>query len=330
MGTVNLAATGTPDLLRPNVPNVPPSTGLAAMDSLVASQARFRVLGTGPVSQRKIEPATVTAAQLLTKTPQAADAVRGVLQLVEHVAGGPAESANVRFNGVAFSTSQDALAANTWRANLDSDDEFTTRLTKLPRKHQTGVLEELARRKATETAGMLANVTSGWMNVGPVASTALLAKAGVPGTPVSMQQLADAVRVLLHESVHVVDDEPANLPMQAMHGVWESLAEARVVTLPQLQAARTKLGLDAVVPDAALQQSLLHRPYAHAERALTDVLRSAGIEPGSTDEREVMSATAHDAVDLLTSKLAARAGVSSDDARSVIATVFAEAMPGSR
>lgn len=303
---------------------------IPALDPVVDAQVRFSIDGTGPVSARKISPASTGAAQLLERTPTAVDAVRGVLQLVEHVAGGPEASRSVDLDGVSFSSSQRGLAANTWRAHADAP-RFRAGLAKLSPSRQRGALEQLATKTGTDTAGMLANVASGWLNVGPVASTALLGRAGVPSaTPVSTQQLADSVRILLHESVHVVDTEPANLPKQAMHGVWEALAEARTMTVPQLQRARAKLGLDAVVPDSALARTLQHRPYASAERVLSGVMRTAGIVPGTVGEQRVLQATAHDAVEMLTTQLAAATGYSARDARTAITTAFAESMAGSR
>jgi hypothetical protein len=258
------------------------------------------------------------------------DAVRGVLQLVEHVAGGATASTSVDLDGVSFASDATGLAANTWRAHAD-DPAFRAGLAKLSPRSRTEALERLAIRTGKETSGMLANVASTWLNVGPAASTALLARAGVPsGTPVSTQQLADSVRILMHEAVHAVDTESANLPSAAMHGVWESLAEARTMNLPQLRVARSKLGLDAVVPDAALAKSLQHRPYAAAERTLAGVMKTAGIAPGSALERRVVTGTARDAVELLTERLAATTGYSASDARTALATAFAESMPGSR
>lgn len=310
-------------------PTLAPPLG-ASLDPIVASQVRFNVVGAGPIAARAITPASEGAAALVQQTPTAVEAVRGVLQLVEHVAGGPAASAAVKLDGVSFASSQQGLAANTWRAHADAP-RLRAGLAQLSQARRSGVLERLATNTAGETSGMLANVASGWINVGPTASSALLARAGAAATTaVSTQQLADSVRILLHESVHAVDTEPANLPPQAMHGVWESLAEARTMTMPQLQAARAKLGLDAVVPDAALAVSLRHRPYADAERTLAGVLKTAGIAPGSAAEQGVLRATAHDAVELLTAKVASTTGYSPKDARSAIATAFAESMAGSR
>ncbi len=339
MGHVNLIATTGPLAFGPKLDFSfsgnrarPSSTAplLPALDPVVDGQVRFSIDGTGPVSSRKISPASSGAAQLVQRTPTAVDAVRGVLELVEHVAGGADASRAVELKGVSFASSAAGLAANTWRAHADAP-KFRSGLAKLSSARQRNVLEQLATKTANETSGMLANVASGWMNVGPVASTALLARAGVPSTtPVSAQQLADSVRILLHEAVHVVDTKPANLPKQAMHGVWESLAEARTMSMPQLQRARSTLGLDAVVPDAALAQTLQHRPYAAAERTLAGILKTAGIAPGSAAEQRVLRSTAHDAVELLTTRLAAATGHSAKDARTAIATAFAESMPGSR
>lgn len=340
MGHVNLAATTGPMAFGPKLDFSfsgtrvrPPSSAaplLPALDPVVDGQVRFAIGGSGPLSTRTITPASSGAAQLLQRTPTAVDAVRGVLQLVEHVAGGADASRPVQLQGVSFASSTAGLAANTWRAHADAP-KLRAGLAKLPPARQRHVLEQLAVKTAGETSDMLANVASGWINLGPVASTALLARAGVPAAnPVSTQQLADTVRILLHESVHAVDTEPANLPKQAMHGVWESLAEARTMSMPQLQAARSKLGLDAVVPDSALAQAMQHRPYAAAERTLAGVMKTAGIAPGSVAEQRVLRASARDAVELLTTKLAAATGYTTADARTAIATAFAESMPGAR
>ena len=304
------------------------TTSLPALDALVASQPRFQVDGTGPVSQRTITPATPAATRLLESAPAARDALRGVLRLVEHAAGGAAASSNVEFNGVSLATSPEGLSANTYRAHRDDDPIFQAAIARLPAADRPAAVAGMAASKVRESAGMLANVAAGWMNVGPAASTALLAAVGAapPGVRVPQQQLADAVHVLLHESTHVIDTEPANLPPLAMHGVWEALAEARSTKLPQLQAARRVLGLDAVVSDAGLQASARHRPYAQAERILDGVLRTAGIEPGSAAAERVTSSTGHDAVETLVAKMAATTGESPNTARQAIGAAFAEAM----
>jgi hypothetical protein len=115
-----------------------------------------------------------------------------------------------------------------------------------------------------------------------------------------------------------------------MHGVWEAIAEDRSGTLAQLQAARRTLGLEALVPDSALQQSLRHRPYAAAEQTLAGTFRLAGVARGSELEQHLLRTSARDAVDQLTERLATRTGLGTTKAREAIATAFAESMPAAR
>ena len=295
------------------------------------AQPRFSIEGSGPISGRTIAPATKAAVELMVTAPGVTDAVRGVLRLVEQVAGGPTASSSVNMNGVSFATTASGLTANTVQSHIDDDGKFRATFAKLKPDVQRETIAILEQRKRTETAGMLANVTSGWMNLGPAPSAVLLARAGVPtATRPSPQDVADSVRVLLHETVHVVDDAPANLPKDAMHGMWEALAEARTMSMPQLQAARRTLGLDTVVSDAALASSLTHRPYAAAEELLGRVLRLAQVEAGSELERSIVSGTAHDAVNTLATRIATATGKSEQGAREAMSVAFAEAMRGKR
>lgn len=299
------------------------------MHAVAESQPRFRLEGRGPLSSRTITPESAGATELLRIAPRSMDAVRGVLKLVEHVAGGPARSSSVDLKGIAFSTSAAGLAANTVQAHVDDDEPYKAALAKQTSSARASTLASLATRKQRETAGMLANVTAGWMNIGSTASGAIVGHAAGQ-TQVPASDLARAIRLLLHESVHVVDTEPANLPEAAMQGVWEALAEARTMSLPNLQAARSTLGLDRVVSDKELQQMLTHRPYAGAERVLAGVMKTAGIAPGGALERQIVASTAHDAVNQLAPRLACQTGHSLADANQALATAFAESMAGAR
>lgn len=294
-------------------------------------QPRFSIEGSGPLSGRTIKPATKAATHLLAMAPSVSDSVRGVLRLVEQVAGGPAASSQVELDGVAFAMSDAGLAANTVQSLLESDEGLRAQLAAAKPKVQAKTVELLLERKRADANGMLANVTANWMNLGTGASAVLLGKARVPSVPPpTPQDLADTMRIVLHESAHAVDDAPANLPREAMHGVWEALAEARTKTLPQMQAARRVLGLEAEVPDAALAASLTHRPYAAAERVLERSLRVAGIPQGTMTEQRILTGSAPDAVDTIVTEMAKVNGTSEQSARDAITVAFAEAMGGAR
>ncbi|MCB0878479.1 MAG: hypothetical protein KDC46_05810, partial [Thermoleophilia bacterium] len=222
------------------------------LDPVVSRQARFRVSGTGPLSSRTVTPVTPGAAILAAQDGRAEQAVRNVLRLIEDQAGGPDRSANLAFNGVAFSDSADGLAANTYRAHLDDDPAFQRRIAGLDPASAQQQAAALGRQTRATTSDLLANVVTGWMNLGPVASDALLGRAGRAGE----QQLADAIRIVTHESVHAADPEVTGMSADGDLGFQEALAEKRSTTLPQLQRSRSVLGLDEQVGDAALTTSI--------------------------------------------------------------------------
>lgn len=295
-----------------------------ALDPIVARQARFRVLGEGPISQRQIKPVTIGAAQLVARDGTAEDAVRRVLRLVEDSAGGPQASARVRMNGVAFSDSPDGLAANTYRAHLDDDPVLRAGVAGMSAaqlRHQARLLGE---RTVRGTQGMLANVVSGWMNVGPAASDAMLGRPGGAG----VQQLGDAVRILSHESQHVAETSNTGLSADGDEGLQEALAEARSTRLEQLKRARGVLGLDGVVSDAALGAALRIRPYGAYERVLDAVLTAAGVQPGSAQAQAITKLPARTVVDQLAAMIVKPTGESPAEARAVIDQGFADAVRG--
>lgn len=295
-----------------------------AIDPIVSKQARFRVLGDGPVSKREIKPVTIGAAQLVARDGTAVDAVRRVLRLVEDSAGGAAASSQVTLNGVAFSESQVGLAANTYRAHLDDDPVLRRGVAGMSTsklQHQARLLGE---RKVHDTQGMLANVVSGWMNIGPAASNAMLGRGGGVGT----QQLGDAVRILLHESQHAAETSKTGLSPDGDEGFQEALAEARSTRLDQLQHARGVLGLDGAVSDAALGAALRIRPYGQYERVLDAVFTAAGVPPGSDQALAIARQPARAAVDQLARMIVKSTGESPDAARAVIDEGFADAVRG--
>jgi hypothetical protein len=291
-----------------------------AMDGLVAQQARFRIEGSGPLVDRSIVPATPTAAALLAKDATASDAVRSVLRLVEHSSGGRAPSSAVRLNGVSFALTDGGLGANTYRAHLDNDPVFRRGVAGLGDRALRRQADLLGETKLRENTGLLANVVSGWMNIGNVASDALLGRSADP------QQLGDAVRIMLHESVHATDSTKAGLSPDADHAVLEALAEARTTSLPQLQAARGVLGLDGAVSDAQLGASLRIRPYSAIEQTLRNALAVAKVVPGSAEEQRIVSSPSKAAVEQLTSGIQRATGESPQLVRTALEATFRDAL----
>lgn len=291
-----------------------------SMDGLVAQQARFRIEGSGPLVERSIVPATPMAAALLAKDATASQAVRNVLKLVEHSAGGRTPSSDVRLHGVSFALTDGGLGANTYRAHMDNDPVFRRGVEGLEDRRLRHEAKLLGETKLRENTGLLANVVSGWMNIGNVATDALLGRTADP------QQLGDAVRIMLHESVHATDSTKAGLSPDADHAVLEALAEARTTSLPQLQAARSVLGLDGAVSDAQLGTSLRIRPYTAIEQTLRNALAVANVAPGSEQERRIVSSPSKDAVAQLSAGIQAATGESPQLVRTALQISFRDAL----
>ena len=308
-------------------PSPPAVAAEPTLDALASKQVRFRISGSGPLSGRSLEPVGIGGAAAAARDGTAEAAVRKVLRLVEHAAGGPDRASGIRLNGISFSDSQDALAAVTYRAHIDDDPVFHAAIAGLDpgtRQHKAVVLANQTRR---ETAGLLANVVSGWVNVGPAASNALLGR----GTAANEQQLADSVRILLHESIHAVDSAPTGMSSDADVGFKEALAEARSTSLPQLRAARSALELDGAVSDAALQASLQRiRPYQALEQALDATMGAAGVQPGSAEAARIELLPARQAVAELASRAAASDGADPQQAVRLIDEGFAAILRGTR
>jgi hypothetical protein len=302
------AAGSTPGPLRVSNP---------ALDPIVDRQARFRVTGTGPVSQRTIEPVTSVAVQLAERDGSAVDAVRRVLRLVEDTAGGAQASEAVQVNGVAFSDSQEGLGANTYRAHMDDDTTFRAGVAGMSRRAKERQARILGERSVQQHGDQLANVVAGWMNLGTTATDALLDRGGS-----NAQQLADAVRILLHESVHMAETTKTGLSPTADAAMQEALAEARSTQLSQLQRARSALGLDDRIGDAALLGALRIRPYAGHEFMLDAVLTAAGVQPRSAEALAVVSQPARTVLDELAARIVRPTGESPEVARQTIEEGF--------
>jgi hypothetical protein len=303
-----------------NVPN-------PLLDPLVAQQARFRIEGSGPISERRILPATQGAKELIAAKPAVNDAVRGVLRLVEYAAGGPQASAKVDVNGVAFANSPAGHGANTYRAHLDDDPIFHAGMQQSRPQDWQRHVQQLGQETLAESRDTKANVVAGWINVGPTASGAMLARAGVviPGynDHIDDGDLGNAIRVLRHEAQHAADPTNPKLLANGAMGLREALAEAHSTSLVHLQPARHVLGLDGVVSDAALQQATTFRPYAKAEQLLAGTLRVAGIDPSSDAARSLVAKPSDEVAERLVAAVAATTGTSPAAARDDIGRGFA-------
>jgi hypothetical protein len=287
------------------------------LDPVVDRQARFRVSGTGPVSQRTIEPVTSVAVQLAERDGSAVDAVRRVLRLVEDTAGGARASEAVQVNGVAFSDSSEGLGANTYRAHMDDDTTFRAGVAGMSRRAMERQAKILGERSVQQHGDQLANVVAGWMNLGTTATDALLDRGSS-----NAQQLADAVRILLHESVHLAETTKTGLSPTADAAMQEALAEARSTQTSQLQRARSALGLDDRIGDAALLGALRIRPYAQHEFFLDAVLTAAEVQPRSAEALAVVSQPARVVLDELAARIVRPTGESPEVARRTIEDGF--------
>ena len=257
--------------------------------TVAEQQARFRITGSGPPSGRGIEPVTPGAKFLLQQTPGAEDAVRGVLRLVEQVAG--PDAASVPINGIALADDPQGHAANVVAAHVDDDQIFRSAIAGRSARGKQAALEHLTATSMAQVPSTKAMVTSGWMNLGPEATFALLASRGIdaegrraaPGQPLpgsTPDSAALAVRVIRHETQHLVDPSEPDLAPAAIVGLREAIAEAHSTRPEQLRAARAALGI-AAADDDALQRSLGIRPYEGLERALQQALQASGVTPGS-------------------------------------------------
>jgi hypothetical protein len=316
-GSSALSATGVVGPL--NVPN-------PELDPLVAQQARFRISGSGPLSGRSIHPVTQGARELVAATPAVEDAVRGVLRLVEYAAGGPDASRGVDVNGVAFANSPRGHGANTYRAHMDDDPIFHAGMRAATPQEQVVHAQRLGQETITESMNTKANVVAGWINVGPTASGAMLARAGVtiPGynDRIGDADLGHAIRVLRHEAQHAADPTNPKLSPGGALGLREALAEAHSTSLAHLQPARHVLGLDGVVSDAALQQATTFRPYASAEQLLATSLRAGGIDPGSAEAARLVALPSDRVAEELVTRIARTSGEPASAARGELGAAF--------
>lgn len=305
------------------------AAGDAHADALAQEQARFRIVGTGPVSTRDIVPVSDGARELLTASAAGTtEAVRGVLRLVEGAAGGPDASRGVQLAGIAFSDSQLGHGANTYRAHLDSDAEMVASLRPMSARQRSDALGQVVASTKAEAEATRANAVAGWINVGPDASGVLLAHQGLPLTGYSGSDqagLALAVRVLRHEAQHAADTTRPDLPPEGVPGIREALAEANSTTTASLASARTALGLDGAVGDAALAATLAVRPYPAYERVLDAALRAAGMEPGGAAAAKLVAEPSRTATAQLVAGIARAEGTSVASARADVAREFAAA-----
>ncbi len=291
----------------------------AQMDRLVDEQARFRVVGTGPVSQRELVPATSATVKYAATHPRLEQAARDVLRAVEATAGGARASAGLNVNGVAFGTSQPGYAALTTRARLDDDRVLREQVAGMDANELRLLNDSLVQQSVAETNGTLANVVAGWMNLGPKATTTLLSP---PGSQ-SSADAADVVRIVAHESVHLADQTRAGLSDSAESTLMEAMAEKRSTTLPSLQRARAVLGFDGAVSDDDLAAALQRiRPYGGYEQRLDAMLGIVGIR--GNDAASLFERTGADVAAALQRALA-RGGTSASKARQLVDDALASA-----
>lgn len=300
------------------------------LDPLVAQQARFRVEGSGPLSARQIVPVSQGARELVAARSGVTDAVRGVLRLVEHAAGGPERSTAIPLNGIAFANSPRGHGANTWRAHMDDDTVFQASIARARPAERAGHVAELGRQAVAESLDTKANVVAGWVNVGPTASGALLARADVviPGynDHIGDDELGQAIRILRHEAQHAADPTNPKLEANGAMGLREALAEAHSTSLANLAPARRVLGLDGVVSDQALQRATAFRPYAAAERTLAGALRVAGLEPAGNAAGQLVTQPSDVVAEQLVARLSTAVKVPPKDARHDLAAEFARTL----
>jgi hypothetical protein len=323
MGAMQLHATNfiTDMFSPPALPAGPIQVSNPDLDPLIATQPRFRVQGSGPLTSRVITPETPAAQALVAAGGTAEQAVRRVLSLVEDAAGGPEASSKIGFHGVSFSDSDLGQAANAYRAQLDDDPVLRAQLTKQSPRTREQQVKWLGEHRAKNIDGVLAHVVSGWMNLGTAASNALLQR----GAPASEQDLADAVRTVVHESVHAADPAHSGLSREAHLAFSEAVADTRTTTLPSLQRGRQLLGLDGVVGDAALGASLRIRPYEELERRLANAMDIFGAAPDSIQGKRILRLPLPKAVDAIVDGIARSSGESAQLARTALDMSLTEA-----
>lgn len=297
------------------------------LDPIVEEQARFRLEGSGPLTGRGLVPVTAGARELLGIDAAGTErALRSVLRLVEDSAGGAARSAGVRLTGIALTDSPDGLGAATYRAHLDGDASLAGSYATAKRATRDAEIRAWGTQAAATNSTAHATVVGGWMNLGAGASGTLLARQGVhvPGMPASAagDELGVLVRVLRHETEHVLDPTEPGLDHHATFNVREALAESHSTTLPQLQRARASLGLSAAdVSDAQLSAAIVtQRPYASIERGMAEVLTRLGFD--ATSGAALLTRPSSEVVGELVRRVAAADHVSAGVARDRVAEVL--------
>lgn len=258
------------------------------------------------------------------------DAIRGVLRLVEHAAGGPAASAKIALDGIALANSPAGHGANTYQAHIDDDPIFRAALAKVAPRRQADYVRSLGEEVLAEATTTKANVVADWINVGPESSGALLSRAGVviPGynDAVGEADLAQVVRVLRHEAQHVGDPTIPDLSTGGARALREALAEAHSGSLPHLAPARSLLGLDGMVGDAALAQAARFRPYAEVDGALVGALQHAGIDPSSAEAGALLARPARQVAEELVTRTARADGSDAGAVREGLSERFEHAL----
>ncbi|MCW2960190.1 MAG: hypothetical protein JWM25_249 [Thermoleophilia bacterium] len=304
---------------------LPTSPTTTSPSNIVQAQPRFRIDGTGPVSQRSITPVTTSATALMAQGSAATDAVRGVLRLVEDAAGGAAASARVDVNGVALAFTPHGHATNVFAAHADEDPAFGAEYRAATPAGQRQLAQELHAEAMRTASGGEAMVTSGWVNLAATASRGLL---GAASGAASSDEAALAIRIARHEAQHLADDSKPSLDEDGTRGLREALAEAHSTRLPQLQRARALLGLDQVVSDASLHGAIANRPYREYEADLASLLQRAGIDPVGPVSGALLAKPSNEVADTLANGIARHSGASVEQARAQIAAAFADSAHG--
>jgi hypothetical protein len=300
------------------------------LDALGQAQARFRIDGTGPLSQRQIVPVSDGARELIGMSPKVTDSVRGVLRLLEQASGGPAASSLVHLNGIALANSPRGHGANTFRAHVEDDPKFLASFARIGRSGRAAAVRKFGDGVVEESLQTHANVAADWVNVGVTASGALLRTAGIvlPGynDAIGEDQLGFAVRVLRHEAAHVADPTSPKLEPGGAMGLREALAESQSRGMDSLRGARAALGLDGMVGDEALARASNFRTYQGVEQVLAGALAVAGIDPSSAAAAQLVARPSDQVAETLVTRLAQAGHTSEADARSTLGAEFARTL----
>ncbi len=235
------------------------ATGASAFSTILDSQPRFAVVGTGPFASRSIVPQTRAAQDLLASPAgeRVSQAMRGVLALADKRVG------TVTLNGFAFSGNRAGYAANILAAETPTEQHAELRRELANPRDLSRVLGSLA----GELEGALAVYSKGWITLDDAQSTALAqGRAG-----------RDLLTTLRHELEHAVST-PTDAEGRTLRGLEESIAE----TLAQWPGAVEELSTAMRIP---VPRDTAGLAYAEGVGTLGALLGRAGIDPTNPAQR---------------------------------------------